>query len=83
MARTSDPNSATSQFFINAKDNAFLDFKNETPQGWGYTVFGKVIEGVDVMHAIEHTPTSDQGGAFANLPQDQVTIESISLRKAS
>jgi len=81
MARTSDPNSATSQFFINAKDNAFLDFKNETPQGWGYTVFGKVIEGLEVVHAIEHTPTSDRGGAFANLPQDQVTIESVLLRK--
>ena len=81
MARTSDPNSATSQFFINAKDNAFLDFKNDSPQGWGYAVFGKVIEGMDVVHAIEHAPTSDQGGAFANMPQDQVTIESISLRK--
>jgi cyclophilin family peptidyl-prolyl cis-trans isomerase len=81
MARTSDPNSATSQFFINAKDNAFLDFKNDSPQGWGYAVFGKVIEGTEVVHAIEHAPTSDQGGAFANLPQDQVTIESISVRK--
>jgi len=83
MARTSDPNSATAQFFINAKDNAFLDYKNDSPQGAGYTVFGKVIDGMDVVHAIEHTPTSDQGGAFANLPQDQVTIESVSVRKPS
>jgi len=81
MARTSDPNSATAQFFINAKDNAFLDFKNETPQGYGYTVFGKVSEGMDVVRAIEHTTTSDEGGPFANLPKDQVTIQSVIVRK--
>jgi cyclophilin family peptidyl-prolyl cis-trans isomerase len=83
MARTSDPHSASSQFFINVKNNAFLDFKSETPQGWGYTVFGKVIEGIDVVHAIENTPTSDRGGAFANLPTDQVVIESVSVKKPS
>jgi cyclophilin family peptidyl-prolyl cis-trans isomerase len=83
MARTSDPNSATSQFFVNVKNNAFLDFKSETPQGWGYTVFGKVIDGIDVVHAIEHTPTSDRGGAFANLPTDQVVIESVTVKKPS
>ena len=83
MARTSDPHSASSQFFINVKNNAFLDFKSETPQGWGYTVFGKVIEGLDVVHAIEHAPTSDRGGAFQNLPTDQVVIESVSVKKPS
>jgi cyclophilin family peptidyl-prolyl cis-trans isomerase len=82
MARTSDPHSATSQFFINVKDNAFLDFKSETPQGWGYTVFGKVTAGMDVVEAIENTPTSDRGGAFQNLPEDQVVIESVTVKKA-
>ena len=82
MARTSDPHSATSQFFINVKDNAFLDFKSETPQGWGYTVFGKVTDGMDVVEAIENTPTSDRGGAFQNLPEDQVVIESVMVTKA-
>jgi cyclophilin family peptidyl-prolyl cis-trans isomerase len=82
MARTSDPHSATSQFFINVKDNAFLDFKSETPQGWGYTVFGKVTGGMDVVEAIENTATSDRGGAFQNLPQDQVVIESVTVKKA-
>jgi peptidyl-prolyl cis-trans isomerase B (cyclophilin B) len=81
LARTSDPNSATSQFFINVKDNAFLDFKSETPQGWGYTVFGKVIDGLDVVRAIEDTKTSDRGGAFQNLPEDQVVIESVTPKK--
>jgi peptidyl-prolyl cis-trans isomerase B (cyclophilin B) len=82
MARTSDPHSATSQFFVNVKDNAFLDFKSETPQGWGYTVFGRVVEGMDVVEAIENTPTSDRGGAFQNLPEDQVVIESVTTKKA-
>jgi len=77
MARTSDPHSATSQFFINVKDNAFLDFKAETAQGWGYAVFGKVTGGMDVVRAIEHAETSDRGGAFRNLPTDQVVIESV------
>jgi cyclophilin family peptidyl-prolyl cis-trans isomerase len=83
MARTSDPHSATSQFFINVKDNAFLDFKSETPQGWGYTVFGKVTGNMDVVESIENTPTSDRGGAFQNLPQDQVVIESVTIKKPS
>ena len=83
MARTSDPNSAISQFFINVKNNAFLDFKSETPQDWGYCVFGKVTDGIDVVHAIEHAPTSDRGGAFQNLPTDQVVIESVTVKKPS
>jgi len=83
MARTSDPNSASSQFFINVKNNAFLDFKSETPQGWGYCVFGKVTDGIDVVQAIGHAPTSDRGGAFQNLPTDQVVIESVTVKKPS
>ncbi len=77
MARTSAPHSATSQFFINVKDNQFLDFKSETPQGWGYTVFGKVVDGMDVVRQIEQTPTEDKGGAFRDLPKDPIIIESI------
>jgi cyclophilin family peptidyl-prolyl cis-trans isomerase len=81
MARTSDPNSATAQFFINAKDNAFLDFKNPTPSEYGYTVFGNVTHGMEVVHAIEHAPTSDQGTAFADLPTETITIESVTIKK--
>ena len=54
MARTADPHSATSQFFINVADNHFLDFRSESDDEWGYTVFGKIIEGMDVVHNIEH-----------------------------
>jgi peptidyl-prolyl cis-trans isomerase B (cyclophilin B) len=58
MARTPDPNSATAQFFINTVDNAFLNFTAKTPRGWGYCVFGKVVEGMDVVDAIEKQPTT-------------------------
>ena len=58
MARTSDPHSANAQFFINLKDNHFLNHKDKTPQGWGYTVFGKVIKGMDVVDKIAKTPTT-------------------------
>jgi peptidyl-prolyl cis-trans isomerase B (cyclophilin B) len=58
MARTPDPNSATAQFFINTVDNAFLDFTAKTPKGWGYCVFGKVVEGMDAVDAIENQPTT-------------------------
>jgi peptidyl-prolyl cis-trans isomerase B (cyclophilin B) len=58
MARTPDPHSATAQFFINTVDNAFLDFTAQTPKGWGYCVFGKVVEGMDVVDAIEKQPTA-------------------------
>jgi peptidyl-prolyl cis-trans isomerase B (cyclophilin B) len=60
MARTSDPNSATAQFFINTVDNAFLDFTAKTPRGWGYCVFGKVVEGMDAVDAIEKQPTTSK-----------------------
>ena len=61
MARTSDPHSATAQFFINVGDNAFLDYKGPSPQGWGYCVFGKVVEGTDVVDRIRAVQTGTTG----------------------
>jgi peptidyl-prolyl cis-trans isomerase B (cyclophilin B) len=74
MARTSDPHSATAQFFINAADNAFLDHKSESSQGWGYAVFGRVIEGEDVVDAIEKVATGIKSG-HGDVPLDDVTIQ--------
>jgi len=76
MARTSDPNSATAQFFINTKDNVFLDYKNDTPQGMGYAVFGKVVDGMDVVKKIEQVKTASKG-PYENVPVTPVVIESI------
>ena len=73
MARTSDPHSATAQFFINAADNAFLDFKSETGSGWGYAVFGKVVKGSEVIDTIEQVRTGNRGG-HSDVPLDDVTI---------
>jgi peptidyl-prolyl cis-trans isomerase B (cyclophilin B) len=73
MARTSAPHSATAQFFINAADNEFLNFTSETPQGWGYAVFGRVISGQDVVDAIEKVRTGNRGG-HSDVPLDDVTI---------
>ena len=73
MARTSVPDSATSQFFINAKDNDFLNFKSKTPQGWGYAVFGKVVSGTEVVDAIERVATARRGG-HDDVPVDDVVI---------
>jgi len=73
MARTSVPDSATSQFFINAKDNDFLNFKSKTPQGWGYAVFGKVVSGTEVVDAIERVATGRRGG-HDDVPVDDVVI---------
>ncbi len=73
MARTSDPNSATSQFFINVKDNAFLNFSAKTTQGYGYTVFGKVVAGQNVVHAIEKVKTGAKNG-MNDVPVDAVKI---------
>jgi peptidyl-prolyl cis-trans isomerase B (cyclophilin B) len=75
MARTGDPHSATAQFFINATDNAFLDFKSESPQGWGYAVFGTVVAGSDVVDAIEKVRTGRRG-FHDDVPVDDVLIES-------
>ena len=76
MARTSDPNSATAQFFINTKDNAFLDHKNDTAQGYGYAVFGKVVDGMDVVKKIEQVQTTTRP-PYENVPVTPVVIESI------
>ena len=62
MARTSDPHSATAQFFINATDNTFLDFRSESAQGWGYAVFGQVVSGSEVVDKIERVKTGRKGG---------------------
>lgn len=79
MARTSNPNSATAQFFINIKDNAFLDAAN-SPDGNGYAVFGKVIAGMDVVDKIWAVPTSSKG-PFQNVPVTPVIIRKASLEK--
>jgi peptidyl-prolyl cis-trans isomerase B (cyclophilin B) len=76
MARTSMINSATSQFFITVVDNDFLNQKNKTPMGFGYAVFGKVVEGMDVVDKIKDVPTSTQG-QFENVPVKPVVITSI------
>ncbi len=77
MARTSDPNSATAQFFINHADNAFLNHKGKTPQGWGYAVFGKVTSGMDVVDKIAATPTGANAKGMADVPKAPVMIESV------
>ena len=77
MARTSDPHSATAQFFINAADNGFLNFKSESPQGWGYAVFGRVVDGTDVVDAIEQVQTGRKGG------HDDVPLEDVSIVRAT
>lgn len=78
MARTPDPHSASSQFFINLQDNSFLDFKSETPDGWGYCVFGKTIDGMDVIETIAKVPTGNQGH-HGDVPLETVTIESVTI----
>lgn len=78
MARTSDPHSASAQFFINTSDNAFLDFQSETQDGWGYCVFGKVAEGIEVVTSIEEKPTTTRDG-HQDVPEDIVEIEKAVL----
>ena len=74
MARTQDPHSATAQFFINTVDNAFLDFKSKTPEGWGYCVFGRVVEGMEVVARIESTPTGARSG-YRDVPVQEILVE--------
>ena len=74
MARTSAPHSATAQFFINVNDNAFLDFKSKRPGGWGYTVFGRVVEGMDTVDRIRALPTGRAGRFQKDFPQPAVVI---------
>lgn len=78
MARTSDPHSATAQFFINVKNNDFLNHTGKTPQGWGYTVFGKVVEGQDVVDKIKVVPTHTRG-FHENVPKIPVVINKASV----
>ncbi len=73
MARTGDPNSASTQFFINVVNNAMLNHRGKTQSGWGYAVFGKVVEGTQVVDAIKAVPTTSKGG-FKDVPVDPVTI---------
>ena len=77
MARTNDPHSATSQFFINTVNNDFLNFKNKSMRGWGYTVFGKVIEGMDVVDRIQNLRTGAAAFFPSDVPQQQVIITRV------
>jgi len=81
MARTNNPHSASSQFFINVKDNDFLNHSAPTAQGWGYVAFGKVISGMDVINKIKQMPTGAGGPFPSDVPQTQVVIQSAVLVK--
>ena len=78
MARTQDPHSATSQFFINVKDNDFLNHSGKNMQGWGYTVFGKVTSGMDVIEKMRSVPTG-RFGMHADVPKEPVVINSATI----
>jgi peptidyl-prolyl cis-trans isomerase B (cyclophilin B) len=78
MARTSDPHSATAQFFINLKDNDFLDYRNSTSQGWGYCVFGRVAAGMEVVEAIAKLPTTSRRG-HQDVPVDDLVITQVEI----
>jgi len=78
MARTIDPHSATSQFFINHKDNGFLDHTGENSQGWGYAVFGAVTEGMEIVDQIAEVATGSSGG-HQDVPVEVITIESVTI----
>lgn len=78
MARTNDPHSATAQFFINYKDNAFLDHTSPTPSGWGYAVFGEVTEGMDVVDAMAKQATGNRGG-HQDVPKTDIVIEKAEI----
>ncbi len=79
MARTSDPHSATAQFFVNVKDNDFLNFREPSQQGYGYAVFGKVVHGMDVVMRIAKTPTTAVG-SMKDVPRQPIVIESIAAK---
>ncbi len=76
MARTGDPHSATAQFFINVNDNTFLNHTEKSPNGWGYCVFGKVVEGMDVVMEMSTVPTGNHGG-HGDVPVEALIIESV------
>ncbi len=76
MARTSDPHSAAAQFFINVVDNKFLDHKTKNPEGWGYCVFGQVVEGMDVIDKISRVATTTRSG-HRDVPVEEVVIQKV------
>lgn len=78
MARTMEPHSASAQFFINVKDNAFLDHRSPSPDGWGYAVFGRVVDGMDVVDKIKEVPTGNSG-FHQDVPVDDVILESAEI----
>lgn len=78
MARTMDPHSATAQFFINVADNDFLDFTSETPNGWGYCVFGEVADGMEVVDKIKESQTGNKNG-HENVPVQPIIIEKVTV----
>ncbi len=78
MARTGDPHSATAQFFINTKNNDFLDFSNESTQGWGYCVFGEVTEGMEIVNKIKVVETGFSSG-MQDVPVEPVVIKSVTI----
>lgn len=80
MARTSAPHSATAQFFINTTDNRFLDFQNESDEGWGYCVFGKVVDGMETVFKIEEAPTTIRNG-YQDVPEEDIVIEKITVKE--
>lgn len=83
MARTGEPHSATNQFFINTADNAFLDYTAKTSRGWGYAVFGKVIEGQNIVGAISRVPTGPGGPFTKDAPRTPIVIEKATELKDS
>jgi peptidyl-prolyl cis-trans isomerase B (cyclophilin B) len=78
MARTSDPHSATAQFFINVNDNDFLNYTAQSQNGWGYCVFGKVVDGLDVVEKIKNVKTTTHKG-HENVPVDAVVIQKVTV----
>ncbi|HEY8568295.1 peptidylprolyl isomerase [Microbulbifer sp.] len=81
MARTMDPHSATAQFFINVKDNDFLNFRSKDAQGWGYCVFGKVVDGMDVVNKIKEVPTGSNG-FHQDVPTESIEITGVTISDA-
>ena len=82
MARTPDPHSARAQFFINLKNNGFLNHTAKNPQGWGYAVFGNVVEGMDVVDAIAAVPTTTKG-PYANVPTQPIVVQKATVLPAA
>lgn len=82
MARTMDPHSATAQFFINVNDNHFLNHTSKSAQGWGYAVFGRVVEGMDVVNRIKSAATTSKAG-HQDVPKEDIVIESVTVSEES